>query len=348
MVRKICPICGAETEKLYNNLCKNCYIESKKLLDIKDTIEAQVCKDCLKFLRKNSWKFVSRNYEEVLEEATYTLIEDNIKIKELENAIAEIELLEVDKYKNICRALVRIKGKIDDVEYKEEKEVEVKFKLVQCKDCARKLRGYYESILQIRGADKKELDEIRRIVYESIENFSKEDSKAFISKEENLKEGINFYIGSKKVAKKIANILKKRFNAFIRESKKLYGVKDGKEVYRYTIAVRIPKFKIGDILEKDGKFYQIVGINNDIVLLESLEDRSNIKMSSVDVEKQKILARVKDLPKAIVISKNERLNEVQLMDLESYKTYTVKGDFDINEEVKIFKAGRKIFAIKRG
>ncbi len=346
-IRKICPICGAETEKLYDNLCRECYVKSKEFLKIKDTIEAQVCKDCLKYLRKNSWKFVSENYEEVLEELTYALIEDNIKVKEIENSVAEIEILEIDPYNNFCRANVRIYGKIDDIEYKEEKEVEIKVKLVQCKDCARKARGYYESILQIRGANKEELEEIKRVIYENIKNFSREDSKAFVSKEERLKEGLNFYMGSKKVARKIANILKKKYNAVINESKKLYGLKDGKEVYRYTISVRLPKFRIGDILEKDGKYYQIIGISNDIVQLQSIENEEKIKMNLRDVENSRIAAKIENLPKAVVISKNEKLKEVQLMDLERFNTYTIKGEFDINEEVKIFKAGKKIFAIKQ-
>lgn len=109
-----------------------------------------------------------------------------------------------------------------------EKGAEIK--KVTCENCVRKAMGYYEAILQLRGDF---TDEILNFVGRQLEKEN------VLTRAEEKKEGIDFYIIRKSVAGKIAYQLKKRFKAKLKKTLKLYGKKLGKTISRLIISARI-------------------------------------------------------------------------------------------------------------
>jgi nonsense-mediated mRNA decay protein 3 len=142
-------------------------------------------------------------------------------------------------FKNLYEVscLVEVKGKLHGMDYKETKEAEVRITLDLCKDCSRRKGGYYEAILQIRGEVP---GEIQNKVRNMLDSLTKKDRRSFITDVKALKEGVDFYIGSIRAARKVARNLKQEYGGRIRESPKLMGMdKHGKKVYRVTIALRL-------------------------------------------------------------------------------------------------------------
>lgn len=95
-----------------------------------------------------------------------------------------------------------------------------------CEDCSRETSGYYEAIVQIRGSrarkfSEKILKELKR--------------KTFVSKYIEAREGIDMHVGSKKAVAEVMGEL----NLKPKISDKLYGVKDGRRVYRRTYCMRV-------------------------------------------------------------------------------------------------------------
>lgn len=92
---------------------------------------------------------------------------------------------------------------------------------------------YYEAILQIRPYNKKVIDFI-------LDEVDKKDG-VFISKVDELKEGIDFYINSQKFAKSLSTSLKKKFKGTVKITRSLYGVsrETSKKVYRLTVCFRL-------------------------------------------------------------------------------------------------------------
>jgi nonsense-mediated mRNA decay protein 3 len=97
-----------------------------------------------------------------------------------------------------------------------------------CPDCVRKSGGYFEAVIQLRGKTGK----IRK--YERL--FKKMlAKKTFVTKEEELKEGLDLYIGnSRAVVEMLAEL-----GVRARISRKLAGEKAGKRLYRTTFLVRV-------------------------------------------------------------------------------------------------------------
>lgn len=96
-----------------------------------------------------------------------------------------------------------------------------------CNVCAQKSAGYYEAIIQLRGRYAHDKAFAERLI-------SQLERLTFIPKTEELKEGLDIYVGSKSAAATILSAL----NFKLITSNKLYGVKKGRRVYRTTFLVR--------------------------------------------------------------------------------------------------------------
>jgi len=221
--RKFCCICGKITEELIDSRCYACYLKENPP-DVPEKIEVRVCKTCNRLYYRGKWEHISDSMPEVLAQGAV----DFFYKKGFE--VESFDILEFYENEGKILSKVKIKGKVNVVPFEREEEIIVKAKFEQCIDCSRKAGGYYEAILQIRGSYDK--DEIYDIIEKNLQN-------SFISKTKELKEGVDFYMGSQKVAKRIARILKNKYNAEVIVSPTLVGrSKEGKDLYRLNISVR--------------------------------------------------------------------------------------------------------------
>lgn len=229
-LQKFCPNCGKETKKLIKGLCENCFKKKNKLLSLPKKIEIERCPNCGKFKDKGKWTkpIELKNF---LREKIKEKIQVNGKLGTLE--------INLNKINKKFETELKAKGVISE-DQKTPKSEELKFdleiKTKVCKYCSRKLGGYYEGILQLRGSDeniKKSLNIIEKILKENNKGMK------FISNIQRKKNGIDIYLGSKGLLKKISRRLKTKFKAQKKESYSLKTQKEGKKVYTSTIFLKV-------------------------------------------------------------------------------------------------------------
>jgi len=223
---KFCPKCGKQTEEFYSSLCRECFLEKLSVVDrVPGRLVLRQCKNCGRI-------YVNDDFAETVEGALDILLQ---------------ELLQDKQMKVLHSATYRIEGRIvhitlvlrvEDLEKIEKKDAELVVKAIVCQNCAMQGSGYFQSILQLRGP-KGLLEIMFDDAHQQIEFLSHYDQHAFISKIERKKEGIDLYIGSKKVAMQIAKNIKSKFNASITISRKLAGKEQGQKLYRDTVLVRL-------------------------------------------------------------------------------------------------------------
>ncbi len=93
-----------------------------------------------------------------------------------------------------------------------------------CDTCSKISGGYYEAIVQLRDKGLRYYNRLLKLL----------NKRTFISKIDDSN-GYDIYVGSSKELFSILSYLKiKHYNV----SKKLYGLKEGKRVYRITIVIR--------------------------------------------------------------------------------------------------------------
>ncbi len=209
MRRAFCFLCGKRTEKLKEGYCDSCYSKEHKSLIVPDKIEVTVCSKCNKVKIGNKWS------ENEIKEAVKRKIKSVPK-----NALIETKQLSKKKLELVIKT-------------SEEYKTRVHLNRIMCPICSKISSGYYESIIQLRGDD---IDRFYKIVSREIKKSK--NPKAFFNVKD-TKNGLDFYIGGKSVANSVADYLKRRYKLKIKKSYKLVTRKDGRDVYRTIISVRI-------------------------------------------------------------------------------------------------------------
>lgn len=218
--RKFCFVCGKRTQKLIDGYCE-CCLRKKPLAVLPKKISIFVCSRCGLIKIGSVW---TTDFKKA--------IEKNMKI------FGEIKEMELTKENNIITVMCG--GHIQGIDKKEEHKIELEEKKVLCSLCAKKSSGYYEAILQLRSEGdiaKNAENRVESLLSFAVEQLERQDRDAFY-RIKRIKEGINLYFSDKRSAEKIARLLKGK-GARIKKSYKLVGKKQGKNIYRNIIAVRV-------------------------------------------------------------------------------------------------------------
>jgi len=212
--RKICFLCGKPAVK--EGYCEEHWGKKNPLIKLPEKIEVVQCPKCGLVKIKNKW--VEPDLEKI--------------VKKFAKVLGEVDEWLVGVVNGETK--VHVSGWIRGFRKEEFHFIKIKFVKRVCPICTRLLGGYYEAKIQLRG---EVTGPILAWIREETLRIGKRDKKAFY-RHKLLKEGIDLYYGSKSAARKIANGLKKRFAAETKESFKVWGRKDGKEIKRLIISVR--------------------------------------------------------------------------------------------------------------
>lgn len=237
-MRIFCPICGSPTEALFKGKCKECALKSTKAISLPGRIEIGICKECLRYKKKGRWIGLGDDIRSVLKKASSDAIKKYpILIK---GASTEIKVENIRQIKNSYEVSCKvfIKGKVFGVENLWAEFVKINACLEICDICSKKKSGYYEAILQVRG---KEAEGVKNKIELLIASQAKKDKKSYVLRTQVLREGVDYYIGSARIARKVASSLRAEYKGTIKESRKLIGMNDGKRIYRTTILLRLKR-----------------------------------------------------------------------------------------------------------
>lgn len=209
---KFCFVCGKKTDKLVEGYCEECYSNKFELLKVPEEVTVKMCSRCGRIKYRNVWR--EMEVEDVLK--------DKVKI------LGKDVSLRIEKNEKIH---VFAKGFLKDSKKlkREEHEIRLKINKVVCPSCSRRSGGYYEAILQLRGDVDKAMDFLD-------DQLANEKS---VYRIERAKNGIDIYLDSTHLANSLSHLLKKRFKARVRKTYRLFTRKEGKDIYRSTIVVRI-------------------------------------------------------------------------------------------------------------
>jgi NMD protein affecting ribosome stability and mRNA decay len=118
---------------------------------------------------------------------------------------------------------------------------------------------YYEGILQLRNVSRE------------LINFVKKQAKnenVIIAKVVKQRNGLDFYVSSRKFLHKIGKMLQKNFTGQLKVSPRLFSRnrQTSKNIYRVNVMFKLCPYKKGDIIEHMGEKVEIVNISNKILV----------------------------------------------------------------------------------
>lgn len=329
-----CVECGKEG-RLYQGLCVECYLAKNVFITIPKQIDVEICAHCGARRRGKGW--FSYENENLIEEV---VIENATHHKDVTNFDIHVK----PKFEDESNVSVNVitHANVLGLKAEEEHETRMRIKHLVCDECSKQHGGYWEAKVQFRGSKRglsgEDLEKALQIVDSMVSSREKKDKTAFITKVEEIHNGLDFYLGSKSFGKAISKELAHEFGGEIKESHKLVGKKEGRDIYRTTYAVRALGYRSGDFIQFEGKVLRVLKLSTDKALLRTLDTGENISLKPKKLEEAKLLGGNEIVKDMVVVSKSEK--EIQVLDPETLKTVDVvlPVDFEIiGESVKAVK-----------
>ncbi|MFX0102597.1 MAG: NMD3-related protein [Candidatus Hodarchaeota archaeon] len=377
---RFCPKCGKimdlEVLKRYGK-CASCYYDEHPLFTIENPqIRIQICPVCFKFrnLDENEkiWHVPDKkNYKDVWIQAIYYFlinnIENNMDLDFFIDFTRIPDVLDSGKKKKV-EVLITGMNRVDGMGNADDKKIDLitreenitlTYSIGSCNDCGLKKVGYHNSVVQVREDSRREDSEmvLEKVVKEAI-SFSEAHPYRGSSPIASIKDvagGKDIMLFSKNFGKTLANHLKKKFCATIKESFKVVGPDKttGGNLTRMFFSVRLFPFRVGDVFffEKSRGPELIHKITPDMIHLKSLIDGKVTHTRHETFNSDFLLFEnnspyIKDF-QIVSINDDDTLN---LMSLDNYEEfisfyYEWYGIKDENQNVKGFFYDNKLFLI---
>jgi nonsense-mediated mRNA decay protein 3 len=314
-----CVRCGREGPT-YESLCSACFLENNRFTSAPDHVDLVGCAHCKEFLIDGRWSEFSSLEDAVKCAATMSiLLRKGARIEEI-----KADILPQDS-KNFL-VVINSKVKFQGLLVPECLETVVRLKGGVCPRCSKIMGSYYESILQVRARGRKFSDEEKEQILSEIEarvdGASKGSRDMFISKVEEMHGGLDVYLSASSLGKSLSREIAERYGAEVKESSSLVGQKDGKEVFRVTYLVRLPSYKVGDIIVKAGRPYLIGGIGSRGTRLVDLRTHESMNINNADLRSAQVIGNKDEALDAVVLTESDK--ELEVMDPRDFKQIGIK------------------------
>jgi len=330
-----CVECGA-TVKTIQGLCPNCFLKHHELIEPPASIDVVKCTQCSKLQVGKAWVATD------IEGAVLRLLEKNVRTaREVTFRTFTFDIRQEDE-RNL---MVSVKAvlKVDDIDLVKDFRTRLRVHGGSCPTCGRKAGFYYEAILQIRADDRRlsdeEIDEAVGFAERLVDRAASK-GEAFISKIEPVKGGVDLYLSSHDLGRNIAKEFRAKYGGTVGVSPKLFGLKDGREIYRTTHLIRLPKYKEGDVVRMEGRMFEVISMGQRPVLRDL---KSGERMSPTGTKMEKVRVVDSERFDAEVITITDK--EVEFYDQVEARNVKVPRPPNLGtpEKVEIVRAGNESF-----
>lgn len=312
-----CVECGTEVPRTVHGSCVECFTAKHPLLILPEAVDVELCSHC-------EARRVGAHWVDPDEGApSEWLREDAVREAaqahpEVQDAVLQIH--EEPEDAKHYRTTVQVEGTIEGVPVAAQAGTTVRVRRGVCDRCSRMHGGYYSALLQLRATERPVTEDERRTAEvllgdELRRQLATGNRFAFLSKDEAIHGGHDYYLGDIEAGRNVARVLKDRLGATVTESAKLVGRREGEDVHRVTFLVRIRLFATGDFAESGGRVVQVVSIDRGNAIVMDLESHRRTRVPEATLRRIGGPEVVQD---AVVVSTAP--GEIQVMDPVSLRT----------------------------
>jgi nonsense-mediated mRNA decay protein 3 len=338
-----CVKCGREG-RTYSALCPECFLQSNRFTTVPEYLDLNICAHCDDYLMGKKWK-----HYDVEEDAVKDYAADNIALRQ-DARMAELEMavekMDAKHYRvKMIAHLVH-----EDLEVAEELETTVRVRRNVCPKCNKIQGNYFEAIVQIRPSEKRFSDEEREVVLKRalsfVESASKDSRDAFVAKVTQAHGGYDLYVSTISLGKMLSRDLVSTYGAEFKESSSLQGQKDGRDIYRVTYLVRLPPYRVRDILLINDRLYMVHSTGPQSAKLRDIKSNELLTVMNQELREVHVIGTSKDVLDAVVLTETDR--EYQVMHPLTYKTVEIKHPRSFERKgdtVKVFPYEGELYFI---
>lgn len=330
-----CVRCGAPSGDLV--LCRDCFLRGRDLIVAPLQVAILRCPRCSAFSdRGNRW--LDRP-----EEAVWPVLRGDVSVPaELEGVDLSLEVSIDGTGEGVREGVVRLhlEAEYGAEHVSADREVRLRIRPMTCLACSRRAGTYYEAIVQIRG----ERDVPPADVDEALETFLGIVGDAAVNRVERTRGGHDIYLIDKDASRNAAHELAGRYGTRVVESRSHGGFRDGKELFRLTLLVRLPLFRPGSVVDHRGHPSLITSVGPRVHVLDLVNGRRSAQPLK-DFGSPTVLASPEERRPTVVVSADR--SGVVILDPATQRAVTVLTPFAVGagQEIEVVRIGDGILVL---
>lgn len=340
--RMFCIRCGRDAVE-GTVFCADCLSSGAPLASAPDLIAFQLCPSCGKVKRGGSWVLPGDFGAHIRSEIRRAVTVSG------DASLAGFEISGLHPEENSSDAVLTLSVLTHGVHKEEQLRMRVRVESSTCPTCSRRSGHYFESTIQIRslGAERAEvIDRVLSYVLKLCEGYEKTEKGFFVSSVKKTKGGVDVALSSNTVGAAVAKKAANAFGSELVSTRKLFGRKNGKEIYRTTFLVRAAMFNPGDYVELEGSYYR-VSKSASIIVLAPVSGGETVRMTPSQSEKLRYMGGRELEDWAEVISEDE--GSVKVIDPRTLDEVTVRTSVSVprGSRIRVIHADEGLVEVTR-
>lgn len=360
--RTFCPRCGEAIEpgeglrppneraSRHAALCADCYFEGFELVSLPEELTVRVCATCGAVARGDHWEDVgAQDYTDVAIDAVGEAIQVHRAATDLEWSVEPTQ-----RGPNELDLHCMVSAQVHDRPIVEERTVSARIARETCTRCGQIAGDSYAGTVQVRAAERRpteaETDRAVEIAHEVVGEMQETGNRtAFVSEVIDRPEGLDIRVSTTGIGAKIASRFTDELGGHFESSERLITEdSDGERVYRVAYAVRLPRFRRGEIIDpRDEAGPVLVRSGATTVRGRRLATGEDVSLDEEAVARADRLGSIEDLVDTTVVAVEDE-HAVQILDPETAAAVTIPRPADFPAEAKTvpaFKSRTGLYAI---
>jgi nonsense-mediated mRNA decay protein 3 len=208
-----------------------------------------------------------------------------------------------DNTLNRSTATIMLKGLLYNTPVEGTCSVELIWHKEQCDRCNRISGSYYEGIVQVRADGRPpgtfELQMSAGIAQQVEDSLQAGGERlSFISDMNETREGLDITVGSQHIGSLISQGIIAQLGGRVTTHPKLVGEKNGRQLYRITYSVRLPRFQKQDVVISRGRYVEVVRVESNHLKVLDLTEGISRTVREEDVDR--LIGNMRNAESALV------------------------------------------------
>jgi len=313
-----CPKCGNPTNA--PGLCTACRIGDKPWFSCEKRVKHVHCPSCGAMKVGNTWTDSDRPRSELAPEIARSAVHFIPEVRK-----PSIEVTIDDLTVNRSRGNLVIRGTLYNKAVEGTCTVEIVWHKEQCDRCNRISGSYYEGVVQVRAEGRtpsvyeiQTSSSIAQQVEDSLQAGG--ERLSFISDMHEIRDGLDIIVGSQHIGAQISQRIIAELGGRYTTHPKLVGEKNGRQLFRVTYSVRLPRYQKYDVVVVKKRYYEVEGVEARHLRTIDLADGTSKAVREDDVERT--LGNTRNAESGLVVFTEPGI--VGIMDPETNRTREVK------------------------
>jgi nonsense-mediated mRNA decay protein 3 len=263
----------------------------------------------------------------------------------------EIDVIVDELTVNRSRATLSLRGTLYKTPVTGTCTVEIIWDKEQCDRCNRISGSYYEGIVQVRAEGRipstfevQMSASIAQQIEETLQSGG--ERLSFISDMNEIRDGIDIIIGTQHIGQLISQGIVAQLGGRYTTHPKLVGEKNGRQLYRITYSVRLPRFQKHDVVIVRKRYYVVERIESNHVRVLDLKDGTSKTVRLDDIER--IIGNSRNVESALAAFSDNSI--VGILDPVSGRTHEIARpgwmEIKAGDHVNILRDGEQFIIVR--